>query len=73
MPPNIAVGNVPDDPGWVRGVPPLAVEYADVGQDEADLQSKIRALDRDRLTALAEALAGFSEQQDLNAWLADHA
>ena len=42
--PDLAVGNVPDEPGWVRGVPPLAVEYADVGQDEADLQAKIRTL-----------------------------
>ncbi len=42
--PDLAVGNVPDAPGWVRGVPPLAVEYADVGQDEADLKDKIRTL-----------------------------
>ncbi|WP_133511033.1 DUF4351 domain-containing protein [Candidatus Thiosymbion oneisti] len=42
--PDIAVGNVPDEPGWVSGAPPLAVEYADVGQDEPDLQAKIRAL-----------------------------
>jgi len=43
--PDIAVGNVPDDPGWVSGAPPLvAVEYADVGQDEQDLQEKIRTL-----------------------------
>lgn len=39
--PDIAVGNVPDQPGWVKGVPPLAVEYADTGQDEAELQKKI--------------------------------
>lgn len=39
--PDIAVGNVPDKPGWVPGVPELAVEYADVGQDEDDLQTKI--------------------------------
>jgi len=42
--PDIAVGNVPDRPGWVRGVPPLAVEYADTGQDEADLTEKIAEL-----------------------------
>ena len=42
--PDIAVGNVPDQPGWVQGVPSLAVEYADTGQDEADLQCKIREL-----------------------------
>jgi hypothetical protein len=26
--PEIAVGNVPREPGWIQGVPPLAVEYA---------------------------------------------
>jgi hypothetical protein len=39
--PDVAVGNVPDQRGWVRGVPRLAVEYADSGQDEAELQKKI--------------------------------
>jgi len=42
--PDIAVGNVPDQPGWVKGVPPLAVEYADTGQDEQDLRDKIATL-----------------------------
>ena len=42
--PDVAVGNVPREPGWVRGVPPLAVEYADTGHDEADLEIKIREL-----------------------------
>jgi Uma2 family endonuclease len=42
--PDLAVGEIPDLPGWVQGVPPLAVEYADTGQDEADLQIKIREL-----------------------------
>ena len=42
--PDISVGNVPDAPGWVRGAPPLAVEYADTGQDEADLLDRIRDL-----------------------------
>ncbi|EIC23573.1 DUF4351 domain-containing protein [Thiorhodovibrio frisius] len=42
--PDIAVGNVPDAPGWISGVPPLAVEYADRGQDEDELQDKIREL-----------------------------
>jgi len=42
--PDVAVGNVPREPGWVQGVPPLAVEYADTGQDEADLRVKIREL-----------------------------
>src|SRR5690606_20834455 len=32
--PDVSVGNVPDRPGWVKGVPPLAVEYAGTGQDE---------------------------------------
>ena len=27
--------------GWVKGVPPFAIEYADVGQDEGMLRSKI--------------------------------
>jgi len=42
--PDIAVGNVPDTPGWIPGAPPLAVEYADTGQDERDLQAKIHTL-----------------------------
>lgn len=42
--PDLAVGNVPNQPGWVKGVPHLAVEYADVGQDEAELRQKIRDL-----------------------------
>ena len=42
--PDIAVGNVPDEPGWINGVPPLAVEYADTGQNEKDLQDKIADL-----------------------------
>jgi len=42
--PDVAVGNVPDEPGWVEGVPPLAVEYADTGQDENELQAKIAEL-----------------------------
>jgi len=42
--PDIAVGNVPEEPGWIAGVPPLAVEYADVGQDEQELERNIRTL-----------------------------
>ena len=42
--PDLSVGEIPDQPGWVRGVPPLAVEYADTGQDEADLRIKIAEL-----------------------------
>jgi len=39
--PDIAIGNVPSKPGWIAGVPPLAVEYAGSGQDEERLQLKI--------------------------------
>jgi hypothetical protein len=42
--PDIAVGNVPDEPGWIAGSPALAVEYADTGQDEEDLAVKINEL-----------------------------
>lgn len=42
--PDLAVGEIPDEPGWVQGAPPLAVEYADTGQDEADLPVKIQEL-----------------------------
>ena len=42
--PDIAVGNVPDRPGWIPGTPPLAVEYAGGGQDEAELTAKIGEL-----------------------------
>ena len=39
--PDVAVGNVPNKPGWVAGAPELAIEYADVGQDEDQLRAKI--------------------------------
>jgi Uma2 family endonuclease len=42
--PDIAIGNVPDAPGWVAGAPLLAVEYASRGQDEAHLQRRIADL-----------------------------
>lgn len=42
--PDISIGNVPDTPGWASGAPRLAVEYADVGTDERDLQTKIDEL-----------------------------
>ena len=42
--PDVAVGNVPSKPGWVKGAPSLAIEYADVGQDEAALEEKIHDL-----------------------------
>jgi Uma2 family endonuclease len=42
--PDVSVGDIPDAPGWVRGSPQLAVEYADTGQDESQLQQKIKEL-----------------------------
>lgn len=42
--PDLAIGNVPDTPGWVAGVPPLALKYADTGQEEAVLTQKIADL-----------------------------
>ncbi len=42
--PDVAVGAIPDTPGWVKGVPALAVEYADSGQDEVALAEKIADL-----------------------------
>jgi Uma2 family endonuclease len=42
--PDVSVGNVPDEPGWIHGVPSLAIEYADVGQNEEKLQEKIADL-----------------------------
>ncbi len=42
--PDIAI--IPEDgpPGWIRGVPGFAVQYAGVGQDEEKLQEKIAEL-----------------------------
>jgi hypothetical protein len=42
--PDVAIGNVPNKPGWVPGAPGLAIEYADVGQDEDTLDEKIADL-----------------------------
>lgn len=42
--PDISVGNLTREPGWAHGVPLLAVEYADRGQDEEQLQQKIAEL-----------------------------
>ena len=39
--PDVAIGNVPDTPGWVLGAPDLAIEYADVDQNENGLAKKI--------------------------------
>nr|VFK17759.1 MAG: Putative restriction endonuclease [Candidatus Kentron sp. LFY] len=44
--PDVAVGPPPGKKkgAWIVGVPPLAVEYADKGQNEADLEIKIEEL-----------------------------
>ncbi|MEE8585190.1 MAG: hypothetical protein V3T83_10100 [Acidobacteriota bacterium] len=42
--PDVSVGNVPNQPGWAPEAPPLAVEYADRGQDEGVLKARIRDL-----------------------------
>src|ERR1700712_2115807 len=42
--PDLVVGEFANEPGWEPGVPPLAVEYADRGQDEGQLQEKIGEL-----------------------------
>ncbi len=39
--PDVAVGDFAEKPGWIQSVPPLAVEYASVGQDEDQLREKI--------------------------------
>ncbi|VFN00042.1 MAG: Endonuclease, Uma2 family (restriction endonuclease fold) [Candidatus Kentron sp. G] len=43
--PDVSVAPPPEKKkGWIPGVPPLAVEYADHGQNESDLKMKIREL-----------------------------
>lgn len=43
--PDVSVAPLPEKKtGWIPGVPPLAVEYADKGQNEPDLQTKIKEL-----------------------------
>nr|VFK27502.1 MAG: Putative restriction endonuclease [Candidatus Kentron sp. MB]VFK74331.1 MAG: Putative restriction endonuclease [Candidatus Kentron sp. MB] len=45
--PDVSVAPPPlteENSGWAPGVPPLAVEYADKGQNEAELQIKIKQL-----------------------------
>lgn len=42
--PDIAVGGVPDRPGWAPGAPALAVEYSDTGQREDELEERITDL-----------------------------
>jgi Uma2 family endonuclease len=42
--PDVSIGNISDEPGWAKGVPALALEYADRGQDEKELVEKIAEL-----------------------------
>jgi Uma2 family endonuclease len=42
--PDVAVGDFAFEPGWAPEAPPLALEYADTGQDESELQQKIAEL-----------------------------
>lgn len=42
--PDVAVAPSGDERGWIPGAPPLALEYAGIGQDEADLNRKIADL-----------------------------
>jgi len=42
--PDLSIGKIADAPGWVHGIPKLAVEYADTGQDEDDLAQKAEDL-----------------------------
>jgi hypothetical protein len=45
--PDVAIGGVTGSATWEKGVPSLAIEYADAGQDEADLKRKIAELLRE--------------------------
>lgn len=42
--PDLSVGREPQGTGWASSPPPLAIEYACTGQDEAELAAKIAAL-----------------------------
>lgn len=42
--PDVSVGDIPNEAGWATEAPPLAVEYADRGQDEEELKAKIAEL-----------------------------
>ena len=50
--PDVSILRPGSGDGWVKGAPALAIEYADDGQDEAELRTKIEQL----LTAGAEAV-----------------
>lgn len=41
--PDLAVGVIPDESGWVQGAPALAVEYADVTGTKRICKSKSRS------------------------------
>jgi len=41
---SVAPAALANTQGWIPGVPPLAIEYAGRGQNEAELQAKIREL-----------------------------
>jgi hypothetical protein len=38
---------MPDQPSWVQGAPLLTIDYADTGQDEAELQETALASSSD--------------------------
>lgn len=42
--PDVAVGDLPDQSGYVVGAPSLALEYVEAGADEADLARKVAEL-----------------------------
>lgn len=42
--PDVSIVPTGQSPGWIHGAPPLALEMADDGQDERDLQAKIAEL-----------------------------
>lgn len=42
--PDVAIIPEKGGPGWIPGVPEFAIEYAGIGQDEAELQGKIGEL-----------------------------
>lgn len=39
--PDVAVASAGSEQGWIKDVPPLAVEYAGTGRNETDLRTKI--------------------------------
>src|SRR5437868_10364277 len=42
--PDVAIGNVPDEPGWIGGGPELGIELSDATRDRAELEKKIADL-----------------------------